>query len=467
MAYTLADKAFDGPLERFFDTVRQAEEHNLKYAAWSLESTTGDWFSAFFFAFGKCRLSEEFLSMWEYMNRKYLDPKYDNLGSEQVSERHELHIIRKTAESLKCLLSICDGTSSSRRWEGDYIPAKFWMLACLTREPELVRQVLAKTSPSKRHTVGPMINCLRRELNALKRKPFTEFNIRTLVDKFYSKAVQIYSGVDLLDGVYGVYSVMSTPSLPSSSTIDGGSTGSDIWSTNSTTTLSSSSPSPSPLSPYYPYGSRMSTATTVVDGSTTLSPAETPRNSHTASAATTPFSARSFGSPGRSFQGEGGGGGRGGRRGPSSPFIGRYEPAYVSKFLSGLSTTTTEQQTFGDITMEPEDGSIVCDIDGNNDNNNNNNNNNNNDNATTKAEPKEKQAPQSARGGYFTLPDFYDMKNSSARTQSQFVRRAVVPDLALVSVLVSYYLHHVHGVSLPKGLAYEDIPAIKGPYHEK
>lgn len=391
MAYTEADEALDEPTRTYFDTVRRSEVHNLKYSKWSLERTTRDWFTAFFFAFGKCKMSSDLKSMMEYVNMKYADEKYDKHGTETDSEPYELYVIRFTLKSLEDLAKMCDGMGASV-WEGHYVPVKFWMLACLTREPELVNQVLGVTAKDKKPTVVPMIEVLRKELGLLCRKPFHEFNIKQLIDKFYIKAVDIYACIDLRDGIYGVYQVFNDSTFVASALDNGTGAGGRVVSTSYTST-----------------------------------PAATPRQTqqHQTPYLKTPSSPYFLYSPtiptvsptGESFY-------------PFNPY---------SMTLSATSPSTVfarppqTAQTEGDGALTPP--------------------------PTMTAGTQQQQQQQATSG--LTLPDFYGMKHTSARTEALFRKRGAISDLALICTLVSYYLHHVHGVDLPGGLKYDNVPVIK------
>lgn len=63
--------------------------------------------------------------------------------------------------------------------------------------------------------------------------------------------------------------------------------------------------------------------------------------------------------------------------------------------------------------------------------------------------------------GYATLPEMYELGQTSAQMEALSKRTASISYYATVSLIISYYVDHVHGVGLPRGLKYSGPTRIK------
>jgi hypothetical protein len=200
MAFTDGTAAYEKEASLFEATFEESKTMETLYANECKRRMEFDWLFAFFFGFGRCGMSNDFKYFLLFLNDMYVSLDYDAFDAEGCSESFELRIVRSAMDTLS---DLCVQSDEENALESPYLPVKFFMLACLAREGQLVEILLGLTDDGKiterRKTwLMDFFKFIRKDFDFLTQSNFNEFNIRKMMDDFMTRAVYRYQGL-LLD----------------------------------------------------------------------------------------------------------------------------------------------------------------------------------------------------------------------------------------------------------------------------
>lgn len=196
MAYSDGTVVFQQELSLFKATHAQSKELEIQAMLQCHRRMETDWIHCVLYGFGSYQKSVDFQCFVQWIKDTYTAKKYDKLNLDGCTIGYELSLVRNTMKLLSNLCKFCDHHNAL---EGDYIPVKFFMLACVAREESLRTEVLKKMnvvprSPHDREQVIQFFSFIKREIRALTKSNFNEYNIKYMMDKFMERVVLKYAG---------------------------------------------------------------------------------------------------------------------------------------------------------------------------------------------------------------------------------------------------------------------------------
>lgn len=196
-------RSFETEEAAFEAAHEKSKEMERKYLKLCQKRLEEDWVRALLYGFGPYGMSSDFDYFLSFLRESYVSEKYDCLDLDIYSESSKLFLVRYTMEMLS---NMCKASDDGNALESEYLPVKFFMLACLAREEQLKTEVMQKTHRGRIASEQSVLLVdffafIKRDLEYLTQSSFNEFNIKKMMDDFMTRVVYKYEGLLLEDNL--------------------------------------------------------------------------------------------------------------------------------------------------------------------------------------------------------------------------------------------------------------------------